>query len=173
MSDRSHFDGEITIIPPLTWNKCRTTPGTDDAQVRIHEETTDSVLGQTRVLTGVAIVAKDFAYGPQLPGAIQAIIDAHPKHEFSGCIEEWVELGYRELPRRYVVQDRRVVVVQAVWPDEGQDLVEDARDVALACKNILNQMPVFVADFFEGDWENMPDWFTGEDNGNDVWVGES
>lgn len=119
MSDRSHFDGEITITPPLTWNECRITPATDDAQVRIHEELTDGEFGQTRVLTGVAITAKDFAYGPQLPSAIQSVIDAHPAHEFSGHIEEWVDLGYRELPRRYVVQDRRVVTVAAAWPDSA------------------------------------------------------
>ncbi len=117
MSEDSTFDEEITITPPLTWNECRVTPGTDDAEVRIDERVVDGDAGQTRILTGVAIVAKKFAHGPSLAGSIQAIIDAHPEHEFGGHIEEWVEVGYRDLPRRYAVQDRRVVTVTAAWPD--------------------------------------------------------
>lgn len=128
MSESSHFDGEITITPPLTWNECRVTPGTDDAEVRSHEEITDGEFGQTRVLTGVAIVAKKFAHGHCLPASIQAIIDAHPKHEFSGHIEEWVELGYRILPRRHVVRGRQVVAVEAAWPDEQP---QDERDAEI------------------------------------------
>lgn len=119
MGDNSSFDNEITITPPLTWRECRATPGTDDAGLRIDEHVEDCDAGQTRTLTASAIVAKDFAYGPQLPSSIQAIIDAHPDHEFSGYIEEWVELGYRMLPRQYLMRGRRVVCVAAEWPADA------------------------------------------------------
>lgn len=174
MGNNSRFDNEITITPPLTWQECRVTPGLENAQLRIDERVIDGVEGQTRILTAPAIIAGRHCFGPHLLGEIQAVIDCHPKHEFAGFIEEWLEPGYRMLPRRYIVRDRKVVCVTAEWPggNDTDERVEDARAVALACKNILNQMPVMLSDFFEDDWNAMPDWFTGEDNGNELWVGE-
>lgn len=169
----SHFDGEITITPPLTWNECRTTPGTDDAEVRAHEEITDGEFGQTRVLTGVAIVAKKFAHGHCLPASIQAIIDAHPTHAFSGYIEEWLELGYRELPRRYVVRDRQVVTVEAVWVAEDKrdaeisrlkadlDEMTRCRDNALAYAE-RQHVPIQLDDEIDIDGEELASRIEGE-----------
>lgn len=153
MSEDSTFDGEITITPPLTWNECRVTPGTDDAELRIDEQVTDSDAGQTRTLTGVAIVAKKFAHGPCLPGSIQAIIDAHPKHEFFGYIEEWMQLGYRELPRRHAVQGRQVMTVAAVWPDEAPQTRRPARMKPEALAGVLADMSnrVGQGDSFDGN----------------------
>lgn len=162
MPEDSTFDGEITITPPLTWSECRVTPGTDDAELRIDEQVVDGDAGQTRTLTGVAIVAKKFAHGPQLPSAIQAIIDAHPKHEFSGYIEEWVELGYRELPRRHVVKDRQVVTVTAIWPGEEPQQRRPKQMTPEQVSALLLDMSVRVGqgDSFDGsisyylDYEN-------------------
>jgi len=147
MSD-GHFDNEITITPPLTWRECRATPATDDAELRIDERIEDGDNGQTRVLTGVAIVAKKFAHGFQLPASIQAIIDAHPGHEFAGHIEEWLEVGYRELPRRHVVQDRQVVIVEAMWPREHKPKRMHADDLAAVLADMAARVP--TGDSFDG-----------------------
>ena len=164
MSDNSRFDGEIIIIPSLTWTACRTTPGTDDAEVSIHEEVQDGEFGQTRVLTGVAIVAKKFAFGPQLAASIQAIIDAHPEHMFSGYIEEWVELGYRELPRRYIVQDRQVVTVMAEWPGEQPARRQPKRMGPEQLAAVLLDMSVRVeqGDSYDGSISYKTDYEGGE-----------
>lgn len=164
MSDSGRFDGDIAITPPLTWTECRTTPGTDDAEVRVHEETQDGELGQTRVLTGVAIVAKKFASGPQLAASIQAIIDAHPGHEFSGYIEEWVELGYRALPRRYIVQDRQVVTVMAEWPSEQPARRHSKRMEPKQLAAVLLDMSVHVeqGDSYDGSISYETDYEGGE-----------
>jgi hypothetical protein len=147
MSD-SHFDNEITITPPLTWRECRVTPGTDDAELRIDERIEDGDNGQIRVLTGVAIVAKKFAHGFHLPNSIQAIIDAHPGHKFTGHIEEWLEVGYRELPRRHVVQDRQVVTVEAMWPREYKPKRMHADNLAALLTDVAARIP--AGDSFGG-----------------------
>lgn len=167
MSD-SHFDEEITITPPLTWCECRATPGTNDAELRIDERVEDGDDGQTRALTGVAIVAKKFAHGPQLPASIQAIIDAHPGHEFSGYIEEWVNLGYRMLPRRHMVQDRTVVTVDAVWPDE-QPKSLPLRMTADQVAAVLADMSERVGrgDSFDGSISYYTDYEREESDGFD------
>jgi hypothetical protein len=151
MSEDSHFDHEIIITPPLTWRECRATPATDDAELRIDERVEDGDNGQTRILTAPAIVAKKFAHGPQLSFAIQAIIDAHPGHEFAGYIEEWVEIGYRTLPRRHMVQDRQVVTVEAVWPDEQYRPAPKrmhADELAALLRDMADRVP--AGDSFEG-----------------------
>jgi hypothetical protein len=119
MGDNSRFDNEITITPPLTWRECRITPGLENAQLRIDEQIIDGAEGQTRILTAPAIIAGRHCFGPHLLDEIQAVIDSHPEHQFGGFIEEWLEPGYRELPRRYVVRGRKVVCVAAEWPADA------------------------------------------------------
>ena len=48
---------------------------------------------------------------------------------------------------------------------------DDARAVALMMKRAINQMPLTVYAFLGVDYEEMPDWFTGDDNGRDMWGG--
>jgi len=105
---------------------------------------------------------------------LQGVVDHFPAHEFAGYVECRNMSEDNPPVARYYVRGRRVEMVTPtlVWPGEGgsaNELVEDARAVALACKSILNQMPVMLSDFFEDDWGSMPDWFTGENNGREVW----
>lgn len=49
---------------------------------------------------------------------------------------------------------------------------DDARAVALMLKKILNSMPVFLDEIIGEDvWDELPDWFTDEDNGRSFWGG--
>lgn len=78
---------------------------------------------------------------------------------------------------KLVVRDNEVmrIEVQALTPD---NLIKDARAVALALRDAMRLIPrelveaalaVTVQDAFDDEW--LPDWFTGEDNGRNLWNG--
>jgi hypothetical protein len=47
---------------------------------------------------------------------------------------------------------------------------DDARQIALYCLQLINEMPIGADEFLGVDqWAQMPDWFTGENNGREVW----
>ena len=50
------------------------------------------------------------------------------------------------------------------------DQIEDARALALRLKDILRQFPSTL-ESLDPDlaWENLPDWFTGDDQGVKLW----
>lgn len=49
----------------------------------------------------------------------------------------------------------------------------DARAVALMLKNLLASMPTFLDELIGEDvWDELPDWFTDEDRGRDLWGGD-
>jgi hypothetical protein len=48
---------------------------------------------------------------------------------------------------------------------------DDARNVALLCRDVLQQMPTFLDELLGVDLEELPDWFTDEDNEREFWGG--
>lgn len=54
----------------------------------------------------------------------------------------------------------------------AREEIEDARDLALCLKSILRQLPSTLESLDpELAWENLPDWFTGNDQGVEFWRG--
>lgn len=108
----SHFTGTFTISPPLTWGEIRSirSPGLQDLRLELDEVVTETDTGQTRVVTGVAVVpitAGPYS-GMSIQEELQALLDAHPSHEFLGEIAARPEDPHGE-PWRYVIRDRRVI----------------------------------------------------------------
>jgi hypothetical protein len=107
---------------------------------------------------------------------LQTIIDHFPTHEFTGYVEYRNMSEDHQPVARYHVRDRRVVTVtpMLVWPGNqvGQGpLVADARAIAVMCRDILDSMPVGLDEFFEGVWDDLPNWFTRNHNGREIWGG--
>lgn len=117
----SHFTGRITITPPLPWAWVRDVQrGLKDLRLVLEEEATDTATGRTTIITGVALAPLEIYHynGSAIEEEIQATIDAHPGHEFTGMIEAQPE-DPAGLPWRYVAQDRTVVRQEArlMWGD--------------------------------------------------------
>jgi hypothetical protein len=119
----SHFTGRITITPPLSWAEIRATrtPGLQDVRLDLDEQITDTDDGQTRIVRATAVVPLTTgAYnGYDIAKELQALIDAHQAHEFTG------EIAARPLdpggePWRWIIRDRRVIrqVPELAWRDE-------------------------------------------------------
>lgn len=54
----------------------------------------------------------------------------------------------------------------------ADELLRDAREIALFCLGIFRQFPTGVDEMLgDGAWAQLPDWFTGEDNGRQLWNG--
>ncbi len=121
----SHFTGQITITPPLTWAEIRSPrqPGLQDVRLLLDETVADTDTGRSTVITATAIAPLEIHYynGYAIEEEIQAVIDAHPSHEFTGMIEARPQ-DPDGTPWRYVVQGRRVVRQEPrlVWPDDSE-----------------------------------------------------
>lgn len=119
----SHWTGEVRIEPPLSWAEIRAvrSPGLQDVKLDLHEEIEDTPTGQIRTVTAVAVhPATSGAFnGYSIYEELQALMDVHKAHEFTGAIEAR-PLDPGGTPWRYVIRDRRVVrqVPQTVWQDE-------------------------------------------------------
>lgn len=169
MGADNHWSGRVTITPPLSWHKVKLSIATEDVKFDIHEE--DRPLGRT--LTAVAIVParESDAWGPHTGQELQALIDAHPRHEFEGSLKvSWDDVyGSDMLAERWTVQGRTVVHEKArrVWqadgaPDPDAALAE-ARDLAKALYDLFGPMPFCVDDLDERlSIERLPQWIGGE-----------
>jgi len=129
MGYSNHFTGAITITPPLTRKQIRDAHHENfkDIRFRIVEQHVESEDGDTVTVrtTADAIIPLDMDYsGYNLMDEIQAIVDQFGEHEFAGFIEARWESGFGEPPSRFIVQDGRVVQIDAqyrwpgIWPDE-------------------------------------------------------
>jgi hypothetical protein len=120
VSYECHWSGEIRIEPPLTWPEIRQTPGTRDVKLRLDEQVEDTPTGQVRTVTAAAIVPSvSWAFnGYAIGEEVQAIIDAHPSHQFAGAIVAR-PTDPDGVTFRYVVLDRIAVQQHArlSWPD--------------------------------------------------------
>lgn len=120
MGYESRHHGEIAITPPLTWAEIRfpRSPGLQDVRLRLNEAFTDAETGRTTVVTAVAIepATQDAFNGYGIEAEIQAVIDAHLSHEFTGAIyadgPEGNHWRYRVVGRAVVREEPRLV-----WPD--------------------------------------------------------
>ena len=48
---------------------------------------------------------------------------------------------------------------------------DDARAVAVLCRQAIDQMPLGMDEFLGTEYDELPDWFTGWNNGRDIWGG--
>lgn len=125
MGYESHWSGEIRITPPLTWQENRTGPGLREVSLRLDEEVVDTETGQVRTVSTTAVVPRESgAYnGYGIEDELQALIDAHPDHQFSGAIvARPVDPGgtlFRYTVTKSALTAQRVVreVPRIVWPD--------------------------------------------------------
>jgi hypothetical protein len=124
VSTNSRFTGEITITPPLNWNKIKATKlirliAQDEVRLEIHEQKTDTPDGELIVKTCSRITPlTDSPYrGYYVKEAIQAVIDQNPGHEFSGYIEGQLEDG--SYLWRIVAKDGKAhkIEPQITWPE--------------------------------------------------------
>lgn len=119
----TRFDGEISIVPPLTWAEIKRGPGLQDIRLRTIEDTQETDEGRiTRVTADAVIPLMEDSYkGYSIVEELQALVDAHGKrHAFTGYISaEGEEAGDLW---RLAVKDGRAVKVEPriVWP-EGMD----------------------------------------------------
>lgn len=121
MAADNTWSGRVTITPPLTWAECKLTPDVEDVRLDIREE--DGPLG--KILTAAAVLpARDSnSWSSHTGGDLQAVIDAHPGHEFIGALfVDWANVyGTDLLAERWSVQARTVVHEEGrlTWQREG------------------------------------------------------
>lgn len=127
MSYDTSIDGHLAITPPLTWAEIRTSPaptkqnGDYDVSLDVTEETIDTDDGQTIRKTAARLIPGWSGSGTfyNLIEHVQAVVDAHPAHEFTGHFEcDGDEPGDLW---RVVIRDRKAVRVEPriVWPDDA------------------------------------------------------
>lgn len=122
MGYESHWTGEVRIEPPLSWAEIRAvkSPGMQDVKLRLVEDVEDTPTGQIRTVTAVAVQPATSVFnGYSIHEELQALVDAHKAHEFTGAIEARpLDPGGESW--RYVIRDRQVVrqVARTVWVDE-------------------------------------------------------
>ncbi|WP_037870708.1 DUF6205 family protein [Streptomyces sp. SPB074] len=122
--------GELRITPPLTWPEIRASeyapgePHRHDLVLLVREETVQTEEGPLLRRTAHALALRPIeeyrAY--TLVKDVQAAIDAHPGHTFTGYLScEGEETGDLW---RVVIKDGRAVEVRPriVWPDEEESL---------------------------------------------------
>ncbi|MFE2967509.1 DUF6205 family protein [Streptomyces sp. NPDC059340] len=138
MGYESHWTGQVRIEPALTWGEIKNnprSPGLQDLKLRLDEHTEDTLTGQVRIIT--AAVIEPLTSGPfngyDVETELQALVEAHPAHEFTGAIEAR-PVDPDGTPWRYIVQGRKVVRQEQLtaWPGEDADQVEQARRIAVA-----------------------------------------
>lgn len=121
MGYASHWTGEVTITPPLTWAEIRNSTKLSDLQFRLDETVEDTDIGRTTVTTAVAIGPLDMGTynGYHVDVELQTVINAYPSHAFEGAIKAVPEDPDGD-PWRYVIRGRRVVrqVPVVEWRDD-------------------------------------------------------
>jgi hypothetical protein len=124
MGYMTHFDGRITIKPPLRWADIKDTEWADpkafpDFRIDVAEQREETDDGERIVKEGRAIIpASDDSYkGYDALSTLRAIVGRFPDHAFTGEIraegEEAADV------RRYLVVDGEAVEWRAAltWPD--------------------------------------------------------
>lgn len=115
------WSGRVAITPPLTWHKVKLSPAVEDVKFKLHEQ--DGALGP--VVTAVAIVPAraDNSWGGHVGQELQALIDAHPGHEFTGHLQvDWDNVYDSDLlAERWTVGGRSVVHVEGrlIWQQKA------------------------------------------------------
>ena len=109
MGADNSWSGRVTITPPLTWRECRISPAVEDVRLDIHEE--DGPDG--KILTAVAVLPArpSNQWGGHTGDELRSLIDAHPRHEFTGSLRvDWdpVYGDDQVLAERWVVDGRSV-----------------------------------------------------------------
>lgn len=125
MGYESHWSGEIRITPPLTWADIKRGPGLQDVTLRLDETVEETPTGQVRTVTANAITPiSGGAYnGYDIETEIQAVVNAHPDHQFSGAIVgrpvDSDGTTFRYTVTKSALTNQRVVreVPRIVWPD--------------------------------------------------------
>lgn len=126
MSYDTSVDGQFAIDPPLTWAEIRTSPaptkqnGNFDVALQLTEQTIDTEDGQSIRKTAATLIPGWEERGTfyNLVEHLQAVIDAHPGHQFTGHFEcDGEDSGDLW---RVVIRDGKAVRVEPriVWPDD-------------------------------------------------------
>lgn len=125
MGDFRWVRGEIEISPHLTWNEIQATQTIkkieSEVKLDIEEAETETPDGTLIRKTCSRIIAymTDRHKAYNLREAVQAIVDQHPEHKFTGYFECWLEQP--EVAPYRVWVDGRIVHEEAAtiaWPNE-------------------------------------------------------
>ena len=117
----TRFEGEISIVPPLTWAEIKKGPGLQDLRLRTVEDVEETAEGHVTRVTADAVVpiTEDSYKGYSIREELQALAKAHKSHQFTGYISaEGEDAGDLW---RLAVKDGKAVQIRPriVWPDEG------------------------------------------------------
>lgn len=179
MSSDGWCTGAITIIPMLTWAQVQGAPNVYSVELRRVEEVTDTEHGRTTLVTADAIVPNgesEYSSG-SLIRDLQVLVSRFSGHAFGGYIQCDYDSGVAgpDEPNRerFIVVDGRVETVtpRLVWPGDKaapDDLLADARALALLCRDVLEQMPVGMDEFIGLEESQLPGWFIGYDNDREL-----
>jgi hypothetical protein len=154
LSYDTSVDGQFTITPPLTWAEIRTSPaptkqdGNFDVSLDVTEETVDTDDGQTIRKTAAALIPGWVGRGTfyHLVEHVQAVIDAHPGHQFTGYFEcDGEDTGDLW---RVVIRDGKAIRVEPriVWPDEADAELDAWKHEAQLLRGITRQARLIVRD---------------------------
>lgn len=123
----TRFDGELTIVPPLTWAEVKDSNFEPDrvesirldVKLRISEVEVDTDEGVMIRRAGVALIPtyEDDMRGYDIVEHVQRFLDEHPGHDLTGRLDcEGEDAGDLW---RLEVHDRRAVKVKPriLWPD--------------------------------------------------------
>lgn len=118
----TRFEGEISIVPPLTWAEIKKGPGIQDLRLRTVEDVEETDEGRVTRVTADAVIPlmEDSYKGYSIVEELQALADAHKSHRFTGYISaEGEDAG--DLWRLAVKNGKAVKIKpRIVWPDEGE-----------------------------------------------------
>lgn len=136
MSYKTTVTGHLAITPPLTFDQIRTSPyfwpGHGLACTMKHcghgqPEASYITTGTGENRTAIAVHATDNRRGEDLETDLQAVIDAHPGHQFTGHLLGMGE-AYGDL-WILVVRNRQITELRAsiTWP--GAELSDELTDL--------------------------------------------
>lgn len=89
----------------------------------------------------------------------------------NNVIKIWADYHANVHPLPEDVREQIVAAMHGAEPTGTDALLSDARAVALLCKDVLQQLPVGLDEILGVEWEELPDWFTGDAAGREMWGG--
>lgn len=131
MGYTTSFDGEFTIVPPLTWAETKASPFEEeraksrnvDVKIRVEETECETDDGIVIHRAGVALLPTwdEEMRGYNIVEHVQRFLDEHPDHTLSGRLDCRGE-GAGDL-WRLEIHDGRAVKVQPriIWPDGTEE----------------------------------------------------